>query len=198
MSDVKKTTRKQLNFETKIKIIRSIERGCKQTDLAREYGVSRAMISALYKNKEQIIEAIASLPKTSIKSRESNQKHLDAALLIWFTTQRSKNLPISGLTLLEKANTLALSLSIPNFKCSTGWIDRFKKRHLISSSVISGESGAVNQNVIDEWLKYEWPDIRKNYDDKDIFNADETGLLFKVLPNKTLKFKGENCHGGKL
>lgn len=27
--------------------------------------------------------------------------------------------------------------------------------------------------------------------------ADETGLFFKCLPDKTLTFKNEKCHGGK-
>lgn len=38
----------------------------------------------------------------------------------------------------------------------------------------------------------------KDYELKDIFNADETGLFFKCLPDKTLIFKNEKCHGGKL
>ncbi|GBN71081.1 Tigger transposable element-derived protein 4 [Araneus ventricosus] len=43
-----------------------------------------------------------------------------------------------------------------------------------------------------------WLDIIRNYDEKDIFNADETGLFYKLTPNQTLKFKGEKCVGGKL
>ncbi|GBL87492.1 hypothetical protein AVEN_118415-1 [Araneus ventricosus] len=33
---------------------------------------------------------------------------------------------------------------------------------------------------------------------KHFFNADETGLFYKLTPNKTLNFKGEKCVGGKL
>ncbi|XP_057335435.1 tigger transposable element-derived protein 6-like [Microplitis mediator] len=36
-----------------------------------------------------------------------------------------------------------------------------------------------------------------DYEPKDIFNADETGLFFKCLPDKTLIFKNEKCYGGK-
>ncbi|CAH1961314.1 unnamed protein product [Acanthoscelides obtectus] len=32
----------------------------------------------------------------------------------------------------------------------------------------------------------------------DIFYADKTGLFFKRLPDKTLTFKFEKCHGGQL
>ena len=37
----------------------------------------------------------------------------------------------------------------------------------------------------------------KNYKACDIFNAEETGLFYKLMPNKTLQLKGEKCHGGK-
>lgn len=42
------------------------------------------------------------------------------------------------------------------------------------------------------------PALLAPYEEKDIFNADETGLFFKCLPDKTLTFKNEACHGGKL
>jgi hypothetical protein len=32
---------------------------------------------------------------------------------------------------------------------------------------------------------------------RDVYSADETGLFFKVLPERTLAYKGETCHGGK-
>lgn len=34
-----------------------------------------------------------------------------------------------------------------------------------------------------------------SYDEKDIFNADETGLFLKCLPDKTLIFENENYFG---
>jgi len=41
------------------------------------------------------------------------------------------------------------------------------------------------------------PEITKDYDIKNIFNCDETGLFYRLMPNKTIAYKGENCHGGK-
>lgn len=62
---------------------------------------------------------------------------------------------------------------------------------------ICGESNAVNLSDVNDWLTIKWPLLREGYEDKNIFNADETGLLFKMLPNRTLAFKGESCHGEK-
>lgn len=36
-----------------------------------------------------------------------------------------------------------------------------------------------------------------SYEPRNIFNIDDSGLFFNVLPNKTLAFKGDKCHGGK-
>jgi hypothetical protein len=35
------------------------------------------------------------------------------------------------------------------------------------------------------------------YEPRDVYNADEMGLFFNVLPDRTLVCKGESCHGGK-
>lgn len=49
----------------------------------------------------------------------------------------------------------------------------------------------------DKWKRDVLPSLLKDYQEQDIFNADETGLFFKCLPDKTLTFKNEKCHGGK-
>jgi hypothetical protein len=37
----------------------------------------------------------------------------------------------------------------------------------------------------------------EGYKQRDIYNADETGLFYNVLPDRTLALKGESCHVGK-
>jgi hypothetical protein len=37
----------------------------------------------------------------------------------------------------------------------------------------------------------------EGYEPRDVYNADETGLFFNALPDRTLAYKGETCHGGK-
>ncbi|KAL1447458.1 hypothetical protein WDU94_005464 [Cyamophila willieti] len=40
----------------------------------------------------------------------------------------------------------------------------------------------------------------EKFSERDVFNADKTGLFFRVLPNKTMAFKNETCSasGGKV
>ncbi|XP_055910699.1 tigger transposable element-derived protein 4-like [Eupeodes corollae] len=80
-----------------------------------------------------------------------------------------------------------------NFTCSTAWIQRFQLRHNIVSARVSGECGSVSAGVVDDW-----PKEREGYTDNQIFNIDETRLFYKMTPNRTLKFKGEKCVGGKM
>jgi hypothetical protein len=35
------------------------------------------------------------------------------------------------------------------------------------------------------------------YEPRDVYNAEEMGLFFNVLPDRTLVYKEESCHGGK-
>ncbi|GFU40003.1 tigger transposable element-derived protein 4 [Trichonephila clavipes] len=42
------------------------------------------------------------------------------------------------------------------------------------------------------------PSLLQDYAPEDVYNADEFGLFFKLLPDKSFVFKNETCHGGKL
>ncbi|KAL4098294.1 hypothetical protein QTP88_022932 [Uroleucon formosanum] len=58
------------------------------------------------------------------------------------------------------------------------------------------ESASVDPCISQDW-KNELFNLLVDYDARDIFNADETGLFYKCLPDSTLTFKNEKCHGGK-
>ena len=46
--------------------------------------------------------------------------------------------------------------------------------------------------VIEQWINEAWFEKRKEkYAKEDIFNCDETRIFCKLIPEKTLKFKGE-------
>src|SRR4051794_25031444 len=84
------------------------------------------------------------------------------------------------------------------FSGSIGWIESWKRRHGISFYKSCGEAGAVSEEVVTAWLDSVWPGLKAGYADEDIYNADETGLFFKCLPDRTLNRKGRRCTNGKL
>ncbi|XP_039747898.1 tigger transposable element-derived protein 4 [Pararge aegeria] len=119
-------------------------------------------------------------------------------MLSWFNNQRQNNVPISGPIVKAKAEKFANQLGIIDFKASEGWLGKFKHRHQITYGKMNGEARDVDMNVTNNWISTVWPNLKMKYSPEDIFNADETGLFFKLTPDKTLKFKGEKCVGGKL
>jgi hypothetical protein len=95
---------------------------------------------------------------------------------------------VSGPLLIIKAKEFAKKLSGEEFMCSAGWIDRFKLHH-ISFGKVSG----VNSDTATEWFTAMWPNVREGFAANDIFNANETGIFFRLTPDRALKFKGEMC-----
>ncbi|XP_066259361.1 tigger transposable element-derived protein 4-like [Euwallacea similis] len=163
-------------------------------------GLSKSTVATIWKNKETILKTFESGQHSNVKKiKKPNNYEVDQRLLKWFSQQRNNNAIVSGAILQSKAEDFASKVSgnqEPKFNRS--WIERFKRRHNITSGRIAGESTSVDMNIVDDWLQNKWPIIRSNFKDEDIFNGDETGLFFKLTPDRTLKFKGQTCEGGKL
>ena len=51
---------------------------------------------------------------------------------------------------------------------------------------------------VDAWHQTVWTEILQEYEAKDIYNCDEPGLFYRILPSRTLAFKGQKCAGGKM
>ncbi|CAC5376698.1 Cell division cycle protein 23 homolog [Mytilus coruscus] len=103
-------------------------------------------------------------------------------------------------SLREKAKFFATNLGIAEnaFECSSGWLEQFKGLHNIAFKKICGESKSVQENSdeMNEW-KNRLSNLLNDYSPDQIYNADEPGLFFLLLPDKTLEFKDVKCSGGK-
>jgi hypothetical protein len=83
------------------------------------------------------------------------------------------------------------------FAASNGWLESFRARHNIVANNLCGESADMDVIVVEDF-KATVPELIEQYDDKDIFNLDETGLFWKAVPTRSLVTKGEEAKGGKL
>ncbi|XP_060592007.1 tigger transposable element-derived protein 6-like [Ruditapes philippinarum] len=150
----------------------------------------------LNKIKNMEYQTSTSSPKRK-RHRSGKFDDVDSALFEWFKGARASSMPISGIILQKKADDLAKSLGHMDFSASGSTVERFKGRHNIVSHAISGESGMVDSSVTDEWKERTLPALLKDFSPQNIFNADETGLFYKLMPSYSLNVRGETCTGGK-
>lgn len=191
-------SRRCFTIEEKLGIISRLQNGESNVALSKEFKVSHSTISTMWKNRDKIKQSLESKSLKIKRIRSTPHKDIEDCLLQWFKTQRTNNLPMNGPLLQEKANHFARLLGNDTFSCSESWIYRFRQRHDIVLGKICGESSSVSQSDTSAWLRDVFPKLREGYSDAEIFNTDETGLFFKMTPDRTFKFKGEKCIGGKM
>ena len=104
---------------------------------------------------------------------------------------------MDGPLLLEKANKLLRDMGSDRTVCRA-WIDRWKKRHLVVSQRMVGESSAVNMTEVNKWKTEVLEPLLMKYPKEDVFNTDETGLFYPLMTDKIHSLKGDKCSGGKL
>lgn len=200
MESTKKRPHQALSLEKKLEILKELDRsGLTKTEVAKKFNIPKSTLSRILKNKYTIEGAVKNGTFTSkrMRMRTTPYEELEKVLFVWFKRARSSNFPISGPILEQKAREIALQMGVENFALSDGWLSRFKKRHGLVFKAISGESAAVNRDICTDWKQGRLKEILVNYEPRDVFSVDEMGLFYKVLPSKTLAFKGEACSGGK-
>jgi transposase-like protein len=201
MSESKKRKLSVKSIEEKYNAIKAVEAGRKKKmDIAKDFGVPPNTLSTWLKNnKDSIIKAFesSSFGPATKKMRTADFPDVEKALDLWFRDARSSSIPVSGPILKSRAEDLAKQLGHPDFACSSGWLSRFKARHGYQFRTICGESRAAPQKSVDDWKTGLLPTILAEYPPEDIFNCDETGLFYKMEPNKSFTLKGEDCHRGK-
>ncbi|XP_025407157.1 tigger transposable element-derived protein 6-like, partial [Sipha flava] len=177
----------------KKKVLEAVKSGRKKKDIAEEFGIPASTLSTIIKNSKEID---LNFPIDRKRKRGPDFSDVEECVFKWFKQCRDANVSTGGPILKEKAENFAKSLSHEQFKASNGWLENFKKRHDISFRKVCGESAGVSDNVVNEW-KINLSELLEGYKPCDIFNADETALFYKCMPDKTLTFKNEKCSGGK-
>ncbi|XP_030754388.1 tigger transposable element-derived protein 4-like [Sitophilus oryzae] len=194
------TKKRMLTLKEKIDVIEfyNIGKPSVRTQ-ADKFKIGKTQAAEIIKNKEELLRKWSSnvniLQKRSFFKTEGY--NIDRATYEWFVKARAKNIPLSGTLIRSKAKEIASKLDYVTFNASSGWLERFKKRHNITFKTISGESASVNPEDVRSFIE-KIPSRLAEYHPRDIYNADETGLLFLALPDKTFAFKGEKCAGGKM
>lgn len=209
----KRKESKELTLGEKLEVIKDYEKLNSLRVVAEKWDISHKTVQRIYNQRDSLKKAFEenhSLATCRINNRlDENGAQIDQLVWNWFTVARSKQIPISGDLIRQQALFFAKKLepdgtspneAAPNetssFKASPGWLEKWKLRHNVSSRVISGESAAVDEDIVDDFC-LRLPDLVEGFAPENIFNADETGLFYRALPVRSLVSKNDACKGGK-
>lgn len=111
------TSHHYLTLEEKIKLITDYGDGAglSQRKLCEKYKISKGAVYNILQRKEQYKTDFQTNANKGIKRKlqdESGQK-IDEEVFSWFVKQRSKNIPISGPLIQEKAREVSETIGIP-------------------------------------------------------------------------------------
>nr|XP_054928928.1 tigger transposable element-derived protein 6-like [Dermacentor andersoni] len=180
--------RTSLTFAAKLEVIQRVENGEKKSSIAEAFNIPRSTLSTLLKNKSDIKAKAEQNQHTGAWwVRKAAFEDVEKALYKWFIDVRAQNTLLSGPMLQQKAKNFVFILGAKNFTASSRWLQCFKARFNIVGKTVAGESEDANEDEIKKWLEQEWPQILAKHEPNQIFNADETGLFWQVLPLQTLR-----------
>lgn len=187
----------------KYEIVTTIDANPKvnRSDLAKTFGISAPTVTRIYKEQRNTVLSwftSGDLSNSTKKIRKANFEDVDQELLLWFKKADSANMDgLSGEVVLEKAQSIALSLGYGDNGPDRSWINRWKSRHDIVCKRRVGEAADVNPEMTNTWLQESLPALMKQFDPCNIYNFDEFALFWKLTPDQTLTFRDKKCVGGK-
>ncbi|KAK8724785.1 hypothetical protein OTU49_010919 [Cherax quadricarinatus] len=196
--------RNGLSLEVKIEIIKRINSGEKQSDMAEEYMVNRSTIKSIMKKSNSYLQCWKKgmFHPDSKRLKGPKREDIEAALYSWYRQAITTGVPVSGPILCSKALAFASKLGHTDFKATHGWLDRFKKR----KNIVFGKASARRKreeedNSTPELKPGEWQtsvlhQLLLEYDPGDIFAVEEIGILYRTLPTVAPSLCGERCAGG--
>jgi hypothetical protein len=195
-----KCSRKFLTLKEKIEVINLNKAGMSARSLSMRFNVGKTQIQNIIKNKTKYEHAFkkndVSVDNKKMTYKTGNEK-VNELLWKWFCHARSQNYVISGPVLKAQALEFAKQEGNSTFKASNGWLESFLKRHKIVFGTTSGERAQIDSTVVENWFD-QLKSICEGYHPKDIFNFDESGLVFKSGQVKTYKVKGDEAPGIKM
>lgn len=203
-SATKKRKRVVLTIEEKVKVLDMLDESVSYGVIAEKFGIGKSTVSDLKKNKEKIRsfqrEMIDMGMKRQAKTmRLGDDKQLDRALYLWFKQKRMEGVPVTGPLLCAKALELSKTINgETEFHASEGWKWRFCQRHGIRQLSVQGEKLSGDKEEADKFASdFRSFVMEREFTKNQIFNCDETGLNFRLLPDATLAGSFEKTASGR-
>lgn len=157
---------------------------CKK--IADSYGVGKTQIQSIFKRKLELLEEAEKGLNPACKRYKvvSENSDIEEKTFVWYCLMEAMKFPVTSATLQETASKIANQQGIDHFKGSNGWLDRFRRRHSILAERLRGERGCVDGDYVEDF-KEQLPAIICDYRQEDIFSADEIGICFRAIPERS-------------
>lgn len=186
-----KKTRRIIDLETKVKVIRFYEGGKSVSVIARLLDMPQSTIATILRNRDKLTEAAkgsASMKLTRLtKMREGPISDMESLLMSWIEEEARNGNTLTASAIKAKAKSVFEMLKEKagpdcdvEFSASSGWYMRFKNRYSVDSVVdsISADIKTVDEfaETLDELIS------EGGYVPEQIFNMDDTYLFWKRIP----------------
>lgn len=170
-----------------------------QTMAAQKLGISQSCLSKLLKNRQTLEAAPVRNESCSRKrKRAGKDEDVESALFQWFTQVRQQDARVNGPLMRQKAEELAKKMGKTDFVATDGWFSRWCKRENVVLKKPPGELKDADRPAAETWLREVWPKLCEEYQPEQIYNADETGLYYRAIPEVSYVFKNEDAKGSKI
>ena len=195
--------RTRLTVQQKLEIAEEIRAGVSHSTLATKYNVGLRTVRRIKKSEQQLRKTVrnASMSSAVRTIRTAQFAKIDRHLMQFVQFCRQARKPVTLATLSYRAlrirDKLLFSESnecdkreLEKFCASKNWCLAFTKRHSLRSQSLHGEAGSVNALAVAGDISQ----LRSNlaqYPPDHVYNMDETGLFFKLLPRRTYVLESE-------
>lgn len=158
-SDRKKRKHLCLSIAQKVKLLEKLDSGVSVKHLTEEYGVGMTTIYDLKKQKDKLLKFYTESDEPKLmKNRKTLHKakneDLDRVLKEWIHQRRREHMPLNGVLIMKQAKIYHDELKIEgNCEYSTGWLQKFKKRHGIKFLKICGNKASVDHKAAKKFIE---------------------------------------------
>jgi hypothetical protein len=151
-------------------------------EIADDLGLKRTTLNSIIENRKAIENVMLSVycNPNAFHIRSSEHPLVDRALFIWLNNlfeNRKVGVVVDGESIKCAAEKF-LSLLEGGCTLSPSFIQRWRDRHNVKSYSISGESSSADVESFSQWKLNSLPNILMQFDTRNVFNLDETGLKY--------------------
>ncbi|CAI5773286.1 transposable element-derived 1-like [Podarcis lilfordi] len=191
--------------QEKVAVLDCLRDGVSVSSVARKYGYSESSVHAIKVREREIRDIVAaSAPITAQVTSQVHDKALaktEKALNLWLEDMNRKRVPTDGVMLQQKALSLYALFKpsaedgqpVKEFKASHGWLTSFRKRFKLKNVHATGEASTPADKEAAKAYPKQLKELldEKGYLPEQVFNAVETGLFWKKMPERTYISKSE-------